>query len=752
MRIKYLSVALSAVFAGVTPNVLAADSLEKITVTARKVEESIQEIPLAITALSSADLERAGVEDLREITHMVAGLQFDGFPGKSYTSPTIRGLSQVSRSDDENNTSVFIDGVYVSGRDGLDSSFLDLERVEVVKGPQGSLYGRNSYAGAINFITKKPSEEFEANVSGNVGNFDKRRISMMLTGSIVEGLQGRVSAAYDDFGGGYENTTDGSDIGGYKSNFASASLQLTAIDNFEAVLSTYYTNDHIDVAPQSIIQGNCINNQYYCGEVPSLDRDDASLWTYSSNNPGNAREISRTSLNGTYDFDTMSLTSISGYNTLTTSGLTEQDRQLKTTFRTSDGGTIDLDTWVSQGLAKRSEWSQEFRLQSTTKDPLQWLIGASYYSMKNKSRGWWGADNSSVPDGVTVLTSVPLFDLSNGFPDDMFHNLTNFTSDSIDKTKTSAVYGALTYDLTEQLTARAELRYTKEEKSILGKISGRDQANTWQFVTPRFSLDYQMNDDVLLYGSIANGSKSGGFNSPNPALPVELEAYDEETNWTYELGFKSDWYNQRLRLNGAIFDVEMDGIQISNQVAGTAAFAVQNAGTGRSKGLELEITAIPMDGLDVSFGYALADSYFVKAEDANLRSVVGAVEGIDSIDISGQQLPRASKNTFNSSIQYTQAIQEDLEAYARFSVRYESKKKFSSHDALDLTPSRTVANAKIGVYKDNWEVALYVDNVFDDDTPVYAASALNLSDYSRSPTVAMAAPRTFGVTFSFNYF
>jgi outer membrane receptor protein involved in Fe transport len=144
-------------------------AIEEIVVTARQRAETLQQVPLAITAFSGEQLNRAGVTDLRTLANQTVGLQMDGLDPRSFSLPVIRGVSQVSRSDDENNTAIFLDGVYVSGRDGLDVSLLDLERVEIVKGPQSALYGKNSYAGAINYNTKKPGNDIIGRVSGTVG-------------------------------------------------------------------------------------------------------------------------------------------------------------------------------------------------------------------------------------------------------------------------------------------------------------------------------------------------------------------------------------------------------------------------------------------------------------------------------------------------------------------------------------------------------------------------------------------------------
>jgi len=756
---------LSALLLGVSTLAMAQPAfaaIDELVVTATKREENLQTVPLAVTALTGATLERAGIEDLREITQFVAGLQFDGLAGKFLTTPVIRGLSQVSRGDDENNTSIFIDGVYVSGRDGLDSSLLDLERVEVVKGPQSALYGRNSYSGAINYITVKPGDEFEAKVTTTAGNFDKFKFQAAVGGPIIEdALSIRLSAAYDHFGGGYENGLDGSDIGGYESKLINAALRWTPTDNITVDLSSYYTEDEVDLPAQSVVPGNCdlatspthpvefSPFRRYCGDIPGIDKDDPTGFTYDSRAIGQEREISRTNLTVKWDLGPVELTSISGFNKFDAQSLTDQDRQLPGTNFTAlvAPGVVTLPAFVSFGNQKHEEFMQEVRLQSTGDNRLQWLAGASYYDLDRKTRGALIVDSSALPAGVTeedVLNFWDWFDF-NALPTDLFSGLPpQFAADRT--TETWAVYGQTSYDFTDRLTGTVELRYTNEEKSLFDPLALTEQNDTYKFWTPRFILDFQANDDVFIYGSAARGAKAGGFNTPSPTLPPEFESYDPEFNWTYEIGAKTN-LSDDLQVNIAAFYIEMDDIQITNQVPGTATFTVLNAGTGTSKGVEIEVSAAPFEGWDFNAGYALADSKFDDAADGTLRSLAPPIGTLlPSFDVSGQQLPRVSKHTFNGSVQYTHPINDSLDGYVRFDGRYESDKKGDTHDLLSSVGSHFIGNIRGGITGDNWELSAWADNVFDEDEPTMASSTLLIGDFSRLPVANLRTPRTFGVT------
>jgi iron complex outermembrane recepter protein len=745
-----------------------ARHLDTIVVTSRKKEESIQTVPLAITAFTGESLEAAGAEDIREISYLVPGFHLDDKPGKFYTAPVLRGVAQVSSTSDENNTSVFIDGVYVSGRDGLNSSFLDLERVEVVKGPQSALYGRNSYAGAINFITKKPTDEMEASASATVGSSDKRRLQASMSGPVVPDLLSmRISAAYDHFGGGYESTLDGGDLGGYESLFLSNSFRLTPTNALDIILSTYYALDDIDTPAQVVVPGNCIpatspihpydvsSFTRNCGELSPIDPDTNGYLNLDTRYGGPEREISRSSLTANWDLGPVELTSISGYNFLSTESITDQDRQLsEMNFYTTnaDYPVVGLQAYVAFGSTRQEEKSQEIRLQSDTDGPLEWLVGASYYFMDQHTKAAWATDISNLPDGVSpdeVISFLPLYDLSGGAPDDLF-NAFPAIGDNVKNTTTYAIYGSVAYDLTEKLTGRVETRYTEETKDQRDNLTGNELSQDFNFVTPRFTLDYQADSETLLYASAARGAKAGGFNTITTTLPRNLYSYDPETNWTYEVGAKKDWLDGLLRTNVSLFRVDMDGIQISSRVSDdTADYAIQNAGTGSSTGFELEVQAHPVDGLDLTFGYGYADSKFEDAEDGNLASLVGTI--IASTDVSGQQLPKAVKHTLNGTVQYTKPVTTDVDGFIRLFARYESPKKLTTHDALESIGERFIGNIRGGVKTDNWEATLWVDNVFDDDTPVDGGSSLLLGDFSRLPTLGLPTPRTYGMTVSVRY-
>lgn len=741
----------------------AGDALEEIVVTARLVRETIQDVPLAVSAIGGDTLERSGVTDLRALTEQFAGIQLDATGGKQFSAPVIRGLSQVSRSDDENNVSVFVDGVYVSGRDGLDTNLLDLERVEVVRGPQSALYGRNSYAGAINYITRKPDDEFRAQVTGTGGSDDRARFTATASGPLVaDTLYFRLGGGYDQWDGTYQNSTS-LPLNGYESKFFSGGLRYRATETFEANANLYYADDDIGQAAQVIFPGNCQasppfnQSRAFCGEYPDFG-DDVDFSGYDSRAYGPQREIFRSSLNLEWTFDGATLTALTGYNQLQTQSILDQDRQLpgvpfallNLAAPMSPPSSANLTTLIAS-YGSLEEASQDLRLASRSDSRLQWLLGANYYWYRNRSRSPAAIDTTPVPAGLVPAVSLApglgnLFvRIPAGF--DPIEDFRFYFADSRKQTDTWAGYGSLSWAFDAGVTARAELRYTSERKQILQLPAAREFSDTFTYWTPRFTLDYRWTEDVLVYASAAKGAKAGGFNAAAPT-PAEL-AYDPETNWTYEIGAKTDLLDRRLRVNLAIFHIEMEDIQITNPSAvQPAVFITRNAGTGESQGFELEVSYRPTESWTFNAAYSLADAEFVDASDGSLRSYPAFAT---NQDVSGQRLPRQAEHLVNLAAEFRTPAFGSFDWSTRVDGRYESERNASTHELLGYAGSRTIVNARTGFDNGNLDVSLWVRNALDDDTITLAQSALTLNTFLSAPAATLPDLRSYGVTVSYRF-
>jgi len=383
------------------------------------------------------------------------------------------------------------------------------------------------------------------------------------------------------------------------------------------------------------------------------------------------------------------------------------------------------------------------------------LVGGSCYDLSADSSSPFAVDTSALPGGGLAPGQFLLISRLGGvFPvpqdccddvSDLGPQAGSFAEDTR-ITQTWALFGAAEANVTDALSVRAELRYTSEKKGVTN-TAGFDAEETFTFWTPRFSVDYTT-DLGLLYASIARGAKAGGFNAQF-GIPADLEDFDPEFNWTYEIGAKTDWLDGRLRVNVAAFFIDLSNIQITTQVGMTdPLFVVRNAGDGSSKGIELEVTARPVEPVTLTFGYALADSTFGDgAQDFSLRNV----PPVPDVDISGQQFPRASRHTLNGSATYQAPLFDNWDLYGRVSGRYESPQKGFTSDLLEIIGSRFIADAQLGLKQENFEIIAYVQNLTGDETPLIAATTLSLADFTRTTTRAAPRPRRFGVTATLRY-
>ena len=372
----------------------APPALQEIVVTARKSTEKLLTVPVAITAFTAKDIEAAGIRDLRDIAALTPGLVFDTLIGEYLAIPTIRGLTQNDLFGDVNNVEIFLDGINVSGRSGLNFNLLDVERIEVVKGPQSALYGRNGFAGAINFVSRRAPSAFEGRVSATTGSDGTRRGALHLGGPLADTLNGRLSIGYDGFDGSYENySSPGSKLGGHKYRTYSGGLDWAPTANFGLRLNAYYSDDKIGPPAVGFTAQNCEPNatgqaQAFCGRLPEAV---PTALGSDPRGPGEDRKVFRTSLQADWTTGLGQLTSLTGYNTLRHGALSDATR-LVGPASWYYLGRLPSNAVVPQVFTSKlfrgdvddvKEFSQELRLGGKSKH-LRWTAGLFYYTQDYK--------------------------------------------------------------------------------------------------------------------------------------------------------------------------------------------------------------------------------------------------------------------------------------------------------------------------------------------------------------------------------
>lgn len=728
-------------------------SLDEMTVTTRKQEETLQDTPVAVSAFGSEDFVEQGMNNVSDVARFAPGLSFSRTFGRSGDRPVIRGQSNVLANVQfgvESGTAYFIDGVYFNG-DMQSINFNALDRIEVIRGPQSALYGRNAYAGAINFITREPTNVFRTHTKALVARHDEREVAAGMSGPLIDDqLHFRVGARYYEYGGEYTNTLTGNTMGSEETRSLDAALTWEPGATFSGRLNILYKRD--DDGPLPIFlhpatANNCEpgfrsaafrrpffppirgggpiisdnNFQYYCGAIeaqPELLQ--ANTEALPDGTPdgtafdGIFSEELFTSLDLEWDLNGWTLTSQTGWR--------DEKRRFGSDSDFSDAFVVFLPQevpvppgsaplFMNTTVSETDEWSQEFRIASPEDRRLRFLAGLFYYDYNFEQR------------------QLTFQDPVNGNP---FGNTDGITN--------QAVFGMVSYDLTDQLNLSAELRYQEEDKSRLDLEPDTGEElffgeETFTATTPRITLDYQFDADRLFYFNYARGAKPGGLNGSIGA-PIGFPTYDQETSDNLELGMKSAWFDNRLTANAAVFYIDADDVQLTTALpssdGGAITSVATNQGATETLGLELELQALISQNLRILGSYALADSEFTEGcDDFEYALNTGGrliAPGTESPEcsIEGNQTPLGSKHQFSLGLDFSMPINDELEFFAFPNLSYESKKFVQVHNRA-YVPSTTLLDLRTGVRSwKGWELALFARNLLDEDSPELATRWFDL--------------------------
>lgn len=528
-------------------------AIQEIVVTARKREENLQEVPIAITAFDSSSIEALRINNLADVATLTPGLSFFNAFGENLPVPVIRGIVPTDIFG-QNNAAVFVDGVYISGREGLNFSQLDVERIEVVKGPQSALYGRNAFSGAINYVTRPPSEDFEAKTTFEVGNRGKVKGQASVSGPIVgSSLLGKVAALYEDWDGSYDNALpEGNDVGGSRVRSFQGALRWLPVEALTVDFSYYHSNDDIDESANVALPTNCedrtgdstetVRYQNFCGEVPDLEDIPGQFGSEAiakiAEATGENRELDRANLKVEWDlYELGTISALTGYSRTQQDSVSDFTRSLgynqlflycegaAYTPGTPNNCPVDsrADREFRTGVYDRElggvteDLSQELRFTSPGDQPFRYTLGGYAYSVNSK--GYPGAIlltnpipgiATPIPGQPGVGIGLPPFGVTEGEPTALLIGTAifydSFTPDggidplsrqtSEGKTKGWALFSGADLDFTDQLTGRAELRYSQEsQESIVYRYN-----RCFTTATTTGALGNCIYDDLATYG------------------------------------------------------------------------------------------------------------------------------------------------------------------------------------------------------------------------------------------------------------
>ena len=770
-------------------------AVEEIIVTTRKRSESLQDIPLVITAFTAATLERKGIDSLEDIARLTAGVIVDQGVFPQDVRIVIRGLSPTRGRP---NVAILLDGMDVTS-EGVQSSggsllinprLFDLERVEIVKGPQSALYGRSAFSGAINYITKKPTNEWEGRASVQLGQRGDTEVSASISGPLEEDkvLVG-LNASNWTFDGFYDNSLTGTDVGDADGFGVSASAIFNVTEDLSFTSRIEYTDDHLGPAPTVFGGTNAVLPipptafgpifnpgvvspavpfvTSWAGRVP--DGKDLPPITESidpiTGEPfrGSDRQILR--LAGTLEWnqDWGSVTSLTHY------ASADIDQRVENTRKGSFFEIISGTLFAT--ITDNTLFSQELRVQSNDDESLRWMFGGLYWdeNIDQLSNGIACTNNQLFP-GLPYLPCGPFFAAVGTDDPNLW----------VRNTEHKSAFGMVEFDLTDQITFHVEGRFTEEDLFVSGPTGPRivdafglagppnafptstpnvDATDSDSYFTPRFSLEYTHNDDILMYASVAKGAKPSGVSTVGAGaagFDPDLFGFERETMWVYEVGTKTSWADGRVILNAAAFFEDFSGKQTSSQILrdnGLTGTLTVNASSAEVKGLEVDMAWVPTDGLNLSAGYSYIDAqyndFITNASGvATIAAVGNCVQVQDgplntcALDRSGHTLERTSKHSLVVGASYTAPITDDINWLIEADVQAQSK-RFESADNIMILPGYTMVDLRVGLTGENWNIIAFADNLFNDDT---VKIAFNSPDFDSINVAFFPPPFTFILT------
>jgi iron complex outermembrane receptor protein len=736
-----------------------AGVLEEVIVTAQKREQSLQEVPISVTAISGAEIREGRITGLSDValeTPNFTMTQFNIGEPQYY----IRGIgNSLDSAGSDPAVATFIDEVYVGRSGGTAMDLYDLDRVEVLRGPQGTLFGKNVVGGAISIVTRKPSDEFEARFGATVGNYSQTVFRGLVNGRIADNVAGKFSFSKRDRDGYVDNVVDGEEYHDEDNLSLRGQLLFTPSERMEILFGLDYSTD--DQA------GNCrnvnnlaLNNPlglavFYPAVIAATTGGDIRKCA-SSAGAMQERDVYGALLRVDYDFDGSTLTSITAYR--------DTDYEWLEDLAGMPLGATPFNL-IDTAREESDQFSQELRLTSTGEGSLEWLIGA-FYMEEDVSRQERFIGSFHAPlaaQGFSLLNGDVSFDQEN-------------------KTTSTALFGKIDYHFNERFTWSLGARYARDEKEIdqalvnfenpafdsavLSAVLGFPvnlvvlgiPANgpgdliafittgnpaalktpysvsaeaDWSEFVPSTNLQWQFADQGYVYFTVARGYKSGAFVSATTTPQAAVTPLDPEIATNYELGMKSQWLDNRLRFNASVFRMDYEDLQVF-RLEGSLLVGANAEAT--SQGLELDVAALLTDNWMVRANYGYLD--------ATYDSFVSGTQ-----DFTDNDLPRAPENSLGLNSTYT--VDLDGGSSLDFDLGYAWQDDFFHEpNNIEATREKAFGLLNLGVTwtssDGRWDVTAWGKNVTDEEYRTHTIIS-NIAG-----TVDLwNIPRTYGLTVNY---
>ena len=831
-----------AIMASLATTSVAEITIEEIVVSARKRAENLQEVPIAVTAFTEAQIESAGIQRPADFISLMPNVTMVDSANVGDTQVSIRGI--VSTRDAESTFAYVVDGVLVTNPNGFNEELMDVSQIEVLKGPQGALYGRNAVAGAIIVSTNRPDEEFEGKVKVGAGNNGSKNASLTLSGGLAEGVLGRVSVSQRETDGHYSNALTGASSVDFLED---TTVRGRVIWDVNEELSLDFRGG------MSEVSGGAINFNavfaipaFAAGYGPSFFKDvNEHEFIFSNNVPGeNEQETTEFSIKADWDRDGVDVTAILSYSDLEEYLLSDgtsatfygyeltdacqADRATLNNAPTAFGGADRSDlfgdffgpfgVFPGNGGAdpdftgiygpytptacdgyqyqerNQSDTSLEIRLTSDDDADISWIAGVYAAEIEREVVVAYGADtgNGFLRQGYVGPTGPNPTDL-------MF-------SDQFD-TSVMAIFGQLEFDISDDMEIAVAGRFDREERDVRNQVpneagSGLNinssgsinpafasnpngipkRSATFSQFQPKVTWSWNAAEDLNLYASWGVGFRSGGFNSigsealldlwygdtcpsfvpscgdPGVAVDANLSVQDEykkEVSTSFEFGSKMEFFDNRLRVNAAVFQTEVEDNQFFEFFAGPFGLmrVVTTIDELEIQGFEMDFNAVVTENLSVFGGAGFLDSEIIQNDHRPLSE--------------GNEAPQSPDRTYNLGAQFEMAVSSGVEMTARLDWQYVGEMAFHTLQGeatptiwqvfngpgltQDMSKAKRDAydtlNARISFDAENWGVTIWGRNVTDEK---YLEEIIPAPEFGGS-FIHPGAKDSYGIDFNYRF-
>jgi iron complex outermembrane receptor protein len=729
MKKQLISLFIAAMVLPGMQAVAQEPALEEILVTAERREQSLQDVPLSVTAFTGEMVEEAQIVRMEDVTIRTPNLKMTAF-NTAESQIFLRGIGSTNDGPvSDPSVAVFIDEVYIGRPSGASTDLYDLERIEVLRGPQGTLYGRNAAGGAINIFTKTPQQEFEARAGLTVGDYNLVAFRGYINGPITDNLAGKLTGNFRQRDGFAENVTTGQDLEEDNTTSLRGQLLFTPTDSLDILLGFDYTD--IDTSGDNRFLTNFDIEPVF---PPALtDPQQAEIATFGGDpRKSNHDEIQRSDkelygLMARFDlaFDWATLTSITAYRESESAWFMPLVPLLSD--RSGGSGIFEVDDGAEQ---EAEQFSQEFRLAGAS-DSLDWVVGLYYFDedvfKAERFVTYWGP--------TTGLDAV--------------FNTGDVTFNMDGSTTSIALFGQFTWAMTESLELTVGARYTEDEKEqtsdavsnqpLTGAVwgiplgpsgapytaSGKD---SWDQVTPRVSLAWSVTDEHMLYVTYAEGYKSGAFNSHSSSPELATVPLLPETSTNIEVGARTEWLDGRIRFNLTYFDTDYEDLQTWSLI--DFVLVADNA-------------AAEISGIESDFAIAFTENFSIMGSFATLDSEF--TEGANA----GNKLRRAPETSWSLTADLVVPMRNGASlgfiATGSYTDEYHME---LDNDLRGLEPDVTVLDASVRYVSasQRWDLTLWGKNLTDE---LYAVHHIDGS--FGGGTKIWAPPRMWGVSFNYGW-